>query len=57
MCDNNQQFIREQASFFIVYSELNQLVTQGLFELLSAYLHVKTPFRVIYDVVSQYDDF
>ena len=49
--------LRKQKEFFTQYSDNIENATQELSELLSAYLHVKLPFRIIYDVVSQFNDF
>ena len=57
MCDNNLVHIRGPASnLFTAYSDLNSRAATGLYELLNAYLHVKMPFRIIYDVVYQFED-
>ena len=57
MCDNNLVHIRGPASnLYAAYSDLNSKAATGLYELLNAYIHVKTPFRIIYDVVYQFED-
>ena len=57
MVPNNSMEIRKQSDFFTQYSDNIESATQEIAELLSAYLHVKLPFRIIYDIVSQFNDF